>query len=228
MAIFFKVETDKIYIYPLGGISKFNMPLNIKVYKEFLILIMGPVFQNIGFVLLKYLINDYNLLLKYHLGILIFNLLPIYPLDGGKLINLLFTKVIPYRYSYRLTIIISYIMTIIILLSNNKISINMILTYIFLIYIIRKEDNKTNYIYNKFLLERLLNNYSFKKSKKIKNDKSFYREKHNIIKVGNMYINEKDYLFEKYKKRWKNIDIKKSFCYNSITDVQKSMNVMGH
>ena len=175
------------------------MPLNIKPLKEITILLMGPIFQNIAYILLLF-VFDSNLVLKYHLGILIFNLLPIYPLDGGKLLNIFFTKIMPYKQSYRLVIIISYIMTIIILLNNNVLTINTILTYIFLIYIIRKEQLKTNYLYNKFLLERYLNNYSYKKVKIVNNINSIYRTKNNIIRDGNKYYYEKEYLNRKYDK----------------------------
>lgn len=202
-AKYFNIETDKIYIYPLGGISKFNMPLNVPVYKEFIILIMGPLFQNIGYYLLNFIINNQTLLIKYHIGILVFNLLPIYPLDGGKLINLFFSNIIPYKASYKITIIISYLITIIILFINKQITINMIFTYIFLLYLIRKEESKTNYIYNKFLLERYLYNYNFSKDKIISHEKNFYRTKNNIIKIRNKYYNEHSYLKEKYQKKYK-------------------------
>lgn len=200
------IETDKIYLYPLGGISKINMPLNIPIIKEFLILIMGPIFQNIAYLFLLIITNDYELITRYHIGILIFNLLPIYPLDGGKLLNLFFNIIIPYKISYKTIIIISYIANIIILFSNNKLSINMILTYIVLIIIIRKESLKEDLIYNKFLLERYLYHYKYKRNKVIKNINLFYRIKNNILKKNNIYYNESDLLDKKYryfeKKYW--------------------------
>ena len=54
-AYFFNWKIDKIYIYPLGGITRFNDIINKPFIEQFLVLLMGPVFQNIGFVLLKYL-----------------------------------------------------------------------------------------------------------------------------------------------------------------------------
>ena len=193
------IETDKIYLYPLGGISKINMPLNIPIIKEFLILIMGPIFQNIAYLFLLVITKDYELITRYHIGILIFNLLPIYPLDGGKLLNLFFNIIIPYKISYKIIIIISYIANIIILFSNNKLSINMILTYIVLIIIIRKESLKEDLIYNKFLLERYLYHYKYKRNKVIKNINLFYRIKNNILKKNNIYYNESDLLDKKYR-----------------------------
>ena len=74
----------------------------------------------------------------------------------------------------------------------------MILTYTFLIYLIRREDLKINFRYNKFLLERYLNNYFFKKEKIISNENNFYRTKKNIIKCNNQLFSEKEYLKKKY------------------------------
>lgn len=175
------------------------MSLNINPLKELLVLIMGPVFQNLAYFILLFLF-DYDLVNKYHLGILIFNLLPIYPLDGGKLLNIFFTKILPYKTSYKLVIIVSYIMTIIILISSRIITINVIITYIFLVYIIRKEQLKTDFLYNKFLLERYLNNYNYKKIKIVNNINNLYRTKNNIINDGNKYYYEREILEKKYNK----------------------------
>lgn len=192
------LETDSIYLYPLGGISKINMPLNIPIYKDIIILIMGPIFQYISYYILLYIFNDYELITRYHIGILLFNMLPIYPLDGGKLLNIIFTCIIPYKISYRIIIYISYIFNIILLLCNDKISVNMILIYIVLIVMIRKEQLKEGVVYNKFLLERYLNNYKYKKSKIVKNVNGFYRTKNNIVYNGKKYYNEKELLEKKY------------------------------
>ena len=77
-------KLDKIIIYPCGGITVFNLPLNIPLICELLILIMGPIMQIIGYLFLK---NYYSQIYLYHYALLIFNMLPIYPLDGGKILN---------------------------------------------------------------------------------------------------------------------------------------------
>ena len=79
-AIFFKIEVDKIYIYPFGGVSKFNISLNESLLKEFLILIMGPLFQIAFYFIIiniDYFNNYINLITVYNYTILLFNLLPI-------------------------------------------------------------------------------------------------------------------------------------------------------
>lgn len=74
----------------------------------------------------------------------------------------------------------------------------MIITYLLLITMIRKEEIKINFLYNKLLLERLLYNWSFKKHKMISNPNCFYRYKENYIKVENKIWREKQFLQKKY------------------------------
>ena len=75
----------------------------------------------------------------------------------------------------------------------------MIITYILLIFLIRREEIKIDFIYNKFLLERYLNSYSYKKRKIIKSINSFYRTRNNVVKKNNILYDEHDILRKKYK-----------------------------
>ena len=200
MALLYKAEIKEIYIYPLGGITKLNMPLNINFLKEFNILIMGPIFQLFAYsILLKILPDKKELITIYNFGILSFNLLPIYPLDGGKLLKLVLDRFIAYKRSLKLIINLSYIIVILIFINKIK-KINIIIMTIFLIIIISNEKKKINLIYQKFILERYLNNYHFKNSKIVNNIDSFYRNRRHIIKKDNKYYLEKEYLDNLYKK----------------------------
>lgn len=193
------INVKYIYIYPLGGISKFNMLLNDYIWKELLILLAGPLTQNIAYIILINIFNrDREVILIYHLSILIFNLLPIYPLDGGRIVNLLFNIFIPYKKSLQLIIKISYITTLIIFIIQKNITINIIVMLLFLLILIHKEENKVNFIYNKFLLERVMNNYNFKRRKMINNITNFYRNRTHLIKENGKVYEEKEYLTKKY------------------------------
>lgn len=180
------------------------MEINTHYIKELLILCMGPIFQVLAYYLLLLFFKDKELVRTYHLGILGFNLLPIYPLDGGKLCNLLFNFLLPYKISLKISILLSYLLTVILFFSKNELKINMIITYILLLSMIRKEDLKRNLYFHKFLLERYLNNYSYKKEVKIKKLNQFYRYRKNKIKEKNNWIDEKDYLRKKYENFKKN------------------------
>lgn len=178
------------------------MSLNISILKELIILISGPIFQIIAYLILINYLNDYSNMIKiYHYGILIFNLLPIYPLDGGKILNIILSLKISYKKTYKITILVSYIVLFLLLIINrNNITLNIVIVGIFLIYKITKEYNNIEYIYQKFLLERYINNYKFKNTKIINSINKFYRSSNHLIKIGDKYHTEQEILTKKYKK----------------------------
>ena len=199
------VKVEKIIIYPLGGITKLKMSLNISPLKEIIILLGGPLFQSIAHRILIMIfplkITD---IIWYHQNILIFNLLPIYPLDGGKLLKILLDLFLPYKTSFKYTIYFSYLFEIIYFILTPIKKINTFITVFLLIFLTYQESHKRNIIYEKFLLERYLNNYSFSKSKIITNSNNFYRNKKHLIKCHNKYYLEQDFLAKKYHKISKN------------------------
>lgn len=206
-AIILKVDVDKIYIYPFGGISKLNIKLNESIYKEFIILIMGPLFQIIFscfLVNINFFSNYKELIYTYNYSILIFNLLPIYPLDGGKLLNLILSLNFPFKRSYELSIYISYLTVIILFIINifTNININTIVIISFLIYKVSIELKKKNILFDKFLLERYLNNFYFKKRKNVDSVNEFMRGRSHIIKINDKYYTERDVLNNKFKNKY--------------------------
>lgn len=88
--------------------------------------------------------------------------------------------------------------------------INLIIIIIFLVYKVAKEQVKIPEIYNKFLLERYLNKYKFKHSKIINSKEKFYRNRCHLIKVGDKYYLEDEYLEKKYRNYKKSVDYLKS------------------
>ena len=119
MAKLLKIEIDKIYIYPLGGITKLNMNLNTNPLQESLVLLAGPILQLVFYAIYQLILPEYQSLIEfYNYQILFFNLLPIYPLDGGKILNIIVSSKVPYKLSLRYSIFISYILLIVIILNN--------------------------------------------------------------------------------------------------------------
>ena len=185
----------KIDFYPLGGVTILDLPINISLNKEILILIMGPILQIIGYLLLK---NTFPYIRLYHYTLLIFNLLPLYPLDGGKIINILFNYKFNYLNSFKITYYIS-IVTIIILFIYNIFffNLNLLLMIILLLSkLIRIYKNKY-YYYHRLLLERYLYNYHFGKIKNIKNIDSLYRDRYHYIN----FTKEENYLKNYFKNK---------------------------
>lgn len=203
MAKIFKWNISSITIYPFGGCVKFNEKINRPLFQELLILLNGPFFQILLFFIIMILFQkniissrDYNIFKQYHYTLLAFNLLPIYPLDGGKLLNIITNYLLPYKKGNKLVIILSLIIAIsVICLYQN---LNLFLMLILLISEIFIYYKNQEYLYNMFLLERYLNNYNFKKIKIIKSKDDMYKEKKHIILNHNTYQTEKQYLKERF------------------------------
>ncbi len=194
---------DKIEIYPFGGCIKFNEKINRPLIEEIFILIGGPLTQIILFLIITFIYKNgfisyrnYLLFKSYHKTLLIFNLLPIYPLDGGKILNCILNYFIPFKKSNKLEIIISFIIIVFIIMIYKDINyITMMILLIIELIIYRKQQD---FLLNRLLLERYLFNYNFKNKKIIKNPNDFYKEKTHLIRINKKYIEEKDYLKIKY------------------------------
>lgn len=188
----FNWNLDKIYIYPLGGITKFNEKINKSFIEELLITIMGPLFQIVLTIVLRNI--DENIVV-FSRTLLFFNLLPILPLDGGRILTLLLSLLKPFRKSMIISIKISYLLFFILLFFSIKInSILYIIVFFLLIFKIKEENKKIDYIYNKFIIERYLYKYNYKKNVIVKNIKMLYKYRNNYIKENNKIYNEKEYI----------------------------------
>lgn len=187
-------KVNKIYIYPFGGCSEFNNDINVSINSELLVTIMGPLVQ-ILFVLLlgKFIdIDNYIIFKEYSRLIIFFNMLPIYPLDGGKIFDLILSYFISYYDSLRISIYISFFLFINLFLIVLFFKFNIILLIIILLLglSILRENKKINLYFDKFLLERCINKYNFKKIKRINKTYQMKREHYHIINN----ILEKEYL----------------------------------
>ena len=194
-----KFKVLKIVIYPFGGITKIHDLINKDINEEILVATSGVIFQFIFYLIIVYLnhiniIRDYtlNIYILYNNQIIFFNLMPIYPLDGSKIINLLLSKFFNYNLSNKLTIMISLIgMSLFILTSSYNHNYSYIMVLSVLIIYNYKFIKQLKYIYNKFLLERYLYNINYPKIKIINNGNKMYKNNSHIIKVNNNYITEK-------------------------------------
>ena len=193
MSLLFKWNISKIIILPFGGLIKYDELINKPLKEEFLISINGVIFQYIFFLFLKNIIcYRYFSFINYF--IIIFNLLPIYPLDGSKILNVFFNIITTFKKSILLTLVVSYITIIIlslILFDINRLSI-------FIIYFFFKETtrlyNEKEVIFNRFLLERNLYEFKFKFKKTIKKVDDMKKNYKHLFKINNKYVTEKYYL----------------------------------
>lgn len=186
-AIIFKWKIDKVILLPFGGITIFQENIDKSLKEEFIIAILGPLLQLVFY----FLYSDNPTFNQYNLIILLFNLLPIYPLDGSKIVNILFNEFISFKRSHILTIITSFITLLVVILSV-KYNLLLYLILLFIVLEIIKEINKHNYYFNRFLLERYLYNNEYSKNKIIDNIKKMKKQTKHIFKINNKYFTERE------------------------------------
>lgn len=193
VSLCFKWNIEKIIVLPFGGLTKFNEIINRPLIEEFLIAIAGIVFQMVFFILIKEKI-DYKYFSIINYFILIFNLIPIYPLDGSKILNVLFNKITNFKNSILLTVIISYISIIGLLIVIARVNKLIVLVIAFLLIEVNKLYKEREYIFNKFLLERYLGEFRFKREKTINNVSEMKKDYRHLFYVNNKYLTENYFL----------------------------------
>ena len=194
MAKIFKLEISNIKLMAIG----FNAEIYGLDYttsaKEFFITIAGPLTYFVSAYLLKYLYQldfiSYNALQqattinKYNL---IFNLLPIIPLDGGRLLKIIIDNFFVSKKSLYLVATISSIFTVVfiyktIITPQWLMYVFLVLTNIFFFLTINKR-------WKLFLLNRLNINNKYKI--KIHNKNDIYRNKNNLFIINKTLVGEK-------------------------------------
>lgn len=165
--VIFNVKILKLEIYPFGGIFYFNKEYNIEIYKDFLISSGGIIFQMLLFLINRFFCS-FEILDYYNLFFLSFNSLPIIPFDGSKILYILISKFFSYYYSFIAYLFISISFLLFFFLMNLFNCYSCLLVIVFSLFFTYKEYKDFPLIFNKFLIERFLHNYKYKKKKYIR------------------------------------------------------------
>lgn len=192
--LFIKLFNYKVYditILPFGSNINSSVNQNSKTIHIFLISIAGIIMQLILYPIFYYLnlyyINSisYNIFLNYNKLIILFNLLPIVPLDGSKILLTILENIFSYKRALKIINLTSIIMIIIFTLYLSFTGLNSYLIIIFLLYKTYEEIKNHNYVFNKFLLNRYLVDNKNKKIKYITKIKYIFKNRYNFINNQN-------------------------------------------
>ena len=209
MAKLFKFNVVKVIIYPYGGMTKLDDMVNRDISEELLVTTAGVIVQYLFYLFIFFLYckgilreYTYNLYRIYSNQMIFFNLLPIYPLDGGRIFNIVLYKYLSYYRANIITIILSVIIILVIVFFSvykcsysNIMVMGVLLTYLYKFY------SKRKYLYNRFLLERYLYGISYPKIKIITNIRGMFKNRSHFIKKNNYYLSEKEVLSNLFLKK---------------------------
>ncbi|GAA0355062.1 M50 family metallopeptidase [Bacillus horti] len=154
----------KIELLPFGGVAVVEEHGNKPFKEELLVLLAGPLMNMmmIGIACLFWTLKLWStefclLFIEYNLIILLFNLLPIWPLDGGKLVQLLLSLFFPYKRAIQVSLFVSSIALIgYILMTALLFPVYFYLwsVAVFLLISLFLEFRQSPYQYLRFLLSR--------------------------------------------------------------------------
>lgn len=183
---FLKLKVKEISLFMFGGVTIFDEDLNLNIFKELLVVVMGPVVQMLFYMLVYYFytkgfvsVSTMKKVSTINLILLEFNLLPILPLDGAKILNNILDLILSYDLAHKVSLAVSFLALPLVFLFDNKLII--ILVVISLLVRLFEEINWHKFRINKLLLERKLKGIKFKKIRefesltKVKRNVTYYR-----------------------------------------------------
>lgn len=193
---YYNIGVNKITLYPYGGIIDNDMLINTNS-KKVLLISLGGILMQLILYLVVYLIYSlgfinysfYDMFNKYNLYIILFNLIPIYPLDGFKILNSLLELILSFKFSLKISVIFNFIFIILFFLYLYIYKINNYIIVIFLLCSLINYIKSIKYIINKFYLERFIYDIKYDGIVSVNSKDGMFKNKYNYINgVGEKFV----------------------------------------
>lgn len=199
-AQYFSWKINRIKILPFGGVCEVDEHGNRPIKEEFIVIIAGPsqhlLLAGIIFLLKVSAVispGDAQLFFQFNLMVLLFNLLPIWPLDGGKLVQLFLASRKPYMDAYKQSLFISILVLIMFhffFLFYSPLNMQIWLVLIYLYMSLWMGWKQQQFTFMRFLLER------------------HYGKQHDFIQLEPIEAKEDEFLYhsmEKFRRDCKHV-----------------------
>lgn len=187
-ARFFSWRVKTIMLLPFGGVVEVDEHGNRPFKEDLFVTLFGPL-QHIPMQLVAYLlfqmniisVETFELFTLFNASIFLFNFIPIWPLDGGKLLFLWFSHIRPFSIAHRMVInassaILGLMVLVIVILA--PFALNLWLIIGFILYSLYFEHKQRKYAYIRFLMER------------------YYGKKHELLSLKPLEVSEEEYVYE--------------------------------
>lgn len=166
-ARYFHWTIDKIELLPFGGVAQTNEYGNRPLIEECIVVLAGPVqhllLWLIAAILYHYSIlspQEYVMFLMHNTTILVFNLLPVWPLDGGRLFRVLCSFSYPFKEAVSKSLVFSSFLLLALGLWGAfyyPLHLNLWAVIAFLGFAHFQEWKQRSYLYIRFLMGRYYN-----------------------------------------------------------------------
>ncbi|MDC3415665.1 site-2 protease family protein [Aquibacillus sp. 3ASR75-54] len=163
----------RVSLWVFGGVMETDEHGSRPIKQELIVTLAGPL-QHIWIFFLLQLCSAYSLLpsslltvaTQYNATIFLFNLLPIWPLDGGKLLMLFYASFLPFRRAHAATVLTStclLVISVAAMFLYYPFTLSTLLLVSFILWENRLEWKRRYYIFMRFLLKRhVLDNHAKK------------------------------------------------------------------
>lgn len=185
-AYYFQFDIQYIMVLPFGAFLSLHDFGKHQVKEEIIMLVSGPL-VNVLFVIVFYFLKQRYLLI-INLFICLFNLLPIYPLDGSKLLHLILSYFVDYRKAFQIQIKISLFVIAMGFVYIRLLGRLIVLFYLFYQNIVYIKN------YRLFMFETILSDHNNKERLKVNHSLKYYRPYNNFY-----LLNDQVYDFETVK-----------------------------
>jgi stage IV sporulation protein FB len=188
------VGMKEFKIGPLGASMELNDLDEANMKEQIIICISGPLINLSLAIFFYYFNNLYSFeVLKacYEVNLVlgIFNLLPAYPLDGARIVRSILSERLLYKRAHIITSYISYFVGIVFLgvflglLYIHKLNISLLICFIFIMHLTRKEKERVMYIIMSDIFKK---RRRFFKNKSIQNKSISVYYKETLVSVFGM------------------------------------------
>ena len=152
----FGLRLSSFKIHITGAGTEIDDIDDLSENRKLILYVSGPLFNFVSAMVLLFLKNEYGLNVEssiwINLGLLFFNMLPAYPLDGVRIYEILLSKKILYKKAKKLLVRASFTVAEFIMIGFflkiyiHKVNISLLLASVLLTYTTFLENEKTIYI----------------------------------------------------------------------------------
>lgn len=152
----FGLRLSSFKIHITGAGTEIDDIDDLSENRKLILYVSGPLFNFVSAMVLLFLKSEYGLNVEssiwINLGLLFFNMLPAYPLDGVRIYEILLSKKILYKKAKKLLVRASFMVAAFIMIGFlltiyiHKVNISLLLASVLLTYTTFLENEKTIYI----------------------------------------------------------------------------------